>query len=96
MSQFEHDVVLRAVKAIDAVMITVPFLLCWYLYYADKVVSPYYEKGNYLMVALYFALYIIIGRVYDSFLMSSQLISEIVYNQAISAAVCDRGVESCE
>lgn len=89
MSEFKHDVVLRAVKVADAVMITVPFLLCWYFYYADKVASPYYAKGNYLIVALYFALYTIIGRVYDSFLMSSQRISEIIYSQAISAAVCD-------
>lgn len=34
MSKFQHDVMLKIVKIIDLVMITIPFALCWELYYS--------------------------------------------------------------
>ena len=89
MTKFKHDLTLRFVKIIDVCLVTFPFFACWYWYYADKVASPYYAKGNLLIVALFFILYIILGRVYDGFWMSMQRISEIVYGQALAAAVCD-------
>ena len=89
MSKFKHDLLLRIVKVADAVMVTLPFVLCWYLYYADRIVAPFYGRGNVLMIALYFVLYIVFGRVYDAFLMSMQRISEIVYAQFLAAGVSD-------
>lgn len=89
MTRFKHNLILRTIKLLDAVLITVPFALCWYLYYADRIASPYYAKGNYLIVALFMVLFIIFGRVYDAFLMSTQRISEIVYAQFLAAAVSD-------
>ena len=65
MSKFKHDLLLRIVKVTDAVMVTLPFVLCWYLYYADRIVAPFYGRGNVLMIALYFVLYIVFGRVYQ-------------------------------
>lgn len=89
MKMFKHDLALRVVKILDALMITLPFLACWYLWYADRIAAPYYARGNVLIVALFFILYIVIGRVYDGFWMSTQRISEIIYSQALAAAVCD-------
>ena len=89
MSKFKHDLLLRIVKTINAAMVTVPFALCWYLYYAGRTASPFYAKGNLLVVALFFVLYIVFGRVYDAFLMSMQRISEIVYAQFLAAGVSD-------
>lgn len=77
MTRFKHDLILRIIKTLDAVLITVPFALCWYLYYAKHIASPFYAKGDYLVVALFFALFIIFGRVYDAFLMSMQRISRL-------------------
>lgn len=34
MSKFKHDLLLRLIKLVDAVLMTIPFALCWYLYYA--------------------------------------------------------------
>ena len=70
MTRFRHDLILRMIKLLDAVLVTIPFAMCWYLYYAKRVASPYYAKGDYLVVALFFVLFIIFGRVYDAFLMS--------------------------
>lgn len=89
MTRFKHDLILRIIKIVDAVLMTVPFALCWYLYYAKHIASPFYAKGDYLVVALFFVLFIIFGRVYDAFLMSMQRISEIVYAQFLAAAVSD-------
>lgn len=89
MTRFKHDLILRIIKTLDAVLMTVPFALCWYLYYAKHIASPFYAKGDYLVVALFFVLFIIFGRVYDAFLMSMQHISEIVYAQFLAAAVSD-------
>ena len=54
-----------------------------------RTASPFYAKGNLLVVALFFVLYIVFGRVYDAFLMSMQRISEIVYAQFLAAGVSD-------
>ena len=89
MTRFRHNLLLRMVKVLDAVMLTIPFAMCWYLYYAKRIAVPFYERGSYLMVALFFVLYIIFGRVYDAFLMSLQRISEVVYAQFLAAAVSD-------
>ena len=89
MTRFKHDLILRIIKIVDAVLMTVPFALCWYLYYAKHIASPFYAKGDYLVVALFFVLFVIFGRVYDAFLMSMQRISEIVYAQFLAAAVSD-------
>lgn len=89
MTRFSHDLILRMIKLLDAVLVTIPFAMCWYLYYAKRVASPYYAKGDYLVVALFFVLFIIFGRVYDAFLMSMQRISEIIYEHFLAAAVSD-------
>ena len=89
MTRFKHDLILRIIKIMDAVLMTVPFALCWYLYYAKHIASPFYAKGDYLVMALFFVLFVIFGRVYDAFLMSMQRISEIVYAQFLAAAVSD-------
>lgn len=89
MTRFKHDLILRIIKIMDAVLMTVPFALCWGLYYAKHIASPFYAKGDYLVVALFFVLFVIFGRVYDAFLMSMQRISEIVYAQFLAAAVSD-------
>ena len=89
MTRFKHDLILRIIKTLDAVLMTVPFALCWYSYYAKHIASPFYAKGDYLVVALFFVLFIIFGRVYDAFLMSMQRISEIVYAQFLAVAVSD-------
>lgn len=89
MTKFKHDIVLRLIKILDAVLLTVPFALCWYLYYAERIASPFYARGDMLMVALFFVLYVVFGRIYDAFLVSSQRISEMVYAQFLAVGVSD-------
>lgn len=85
MTDIKHDLILRMVKALDAVLLTIPFAVCWYGYYAPRTYSPFYEKGNWLVVALFLMLYVVFGRVYDAFLVSMNSMFEIVYSQALAA-----------
>ena len=85
MSRFQHDVMLRVVKLLDIFLITVPFAVCWFFYYAEHIHMTFTGMGHLCMLALYAILYIILGKVYDAFLMSMQRVSELVYSQIRSA-----------
>lgn len=89
MSKLKHDVTVRVAKAVNPVLLTLPFAVAWFHYYASRLASPYYYWGNWVVVALFFFLYILFCRVYDGFLISINRISEIVYSQALASAISD-------
>lgn len=89
MTKFKHDLLLRIVKCGNVILITLPFFLSWYLYYADRLASPYYAKGDYLVIALFFVLYYAFGKIYDGFLISYSRISEIIYSQSLAVCFSD-------
>ena len=80
---------LRFVILLNTVLVTVPFALCWYIFYADRVVVPFYNRGNWMIVALFMILYVIFARVYEAFLISLNRISEMVRSQALSLLFSD-------
>ena len=89
MSKFQHDVMLKIVKIIDLVMITIPFALCWELYYSYQVYAKFGWKGNWAMIGLFAVLFFLLGKVYDAFWMSMQRVSELVYGQILGAMATD-------
>lgn len=89
MSKLKHDVTVRVAKALNPVLLTLPFAVVWFHYYASRLASPYYYWGNWVVVALFFFLYILFCRVYDGFLISINRISEIVYSQALASVISD-------
>ena len=84
-----HNTALRAVKLLDAVFLTIPFGVCWYLVYADGLSEPYFQKGNWLVIALFFVLYVTYGRIYEGFRLTLSRISEMLMSQALSALIAD-------
>lgn len=89
MERFKHDLALKIVKILDAILLTIPFALCWLLYYGERIAQPYYSKGNAVIIALFLFVYIVLGKVYEGFLVSMNRISEMVYSQALAALVTD-------
>lgn len=87
MSKLQHDVSVRAVKAVNPVLLTLPFAGAWFAYYASRLASPFYYWGNWVVVGLFFLLYITFCRVYDGFLFSTMRISELVYSQTLAAVI---------
>lgn len=90
MSNFKHDMLLRIVKTLNVVLAAIPFLVCWELYYGDRVYGvPYFWKGDLVILLLFVILYSIFGRIYDAFLVSLNRISEMIYSQALAAFLAD-------
>ena len=89
MNRLRHNTMLRVVKLLDAVLLTIPFGVCWYLAYADNLAEPYFQKGNWLVIALFFGLYVTYGRIYEGFRITLSRISEMLMSQALSALIAD-------
>lgn len=89
MGSLSHDIPLRIVKLLNIICITIPFSCCWYGYYAKQVVSPFYRRGNLLMIAIFMILYFMFGKVYDAFLVSLNQIAEMIYSQILAVLVAD-------
>ena len=70
-------------------MITIPFALCWELYYSYQVYAKFGWKGNWAMIGLFAVLFFLLGKVYDAFWMSMQRVSELVYGQILGAMATD-------
>ena len=89
MEGIKHDVTLRLVKVLDAVLITIPFALVWLFYYAERTWSPFYQKGNWAVIGLFLLLYAVFGKIYDAFLVSMSRMFEAVYSQSLAALFSD-------
>ena len=87
MSKLKHDILLRSVKLSNAIIITTIFAVCWFCYYSDRISYPFYKRGNYLIILLYFVIYIIVGRLYEAFVISMHRITEMVYAQFLSVGI---------
>lgn len=89
MSKVRHDVALRFVKTIGALLIALPFMGCWFCFYSQRVHVPFTVWGNLAVVGLFILLYVRLGKIYDAFVISTQKISELVYGQILAALVAD-------
>ena len=89
MNKRKHDISLRLVKAINVVIVTGCFTAVWYGYYANTIVSPFFNKGNWAVILIFALLYIALGRTYDSFLISYNRISQIIFSQSLAVAISD-------
>ena len=85
----KHDIGCRAVKFFAIVLATLPFLVCWYAYFADSIPMPFFNRGNWVVIALFVALYISFARVYDAFWISVNKASELAYSQILSVLIAD-------
>ena len=88
-SKFKHNLALRTVKIMNVILLTVPFMLCWFLYYGSRIRVPYYRTGNFLIIILFMVLYMVFGRLYDAFVINLSKISEIIYSQFLAVSFTD-------
>ena len=85
--QRKHDGLLRLVKVINVVLMTIPFALAWHWYYNPQSALPYQTKGNLLVVVIFVALYCTYVNVYDGLAISMSRAAEIVYSQGLAAFI---------
>ena len=74
---------------LNIILMTLPFAGAWYSYYGKLIISPYYNKGNWLVVFLFAVLYVVFGRIYDAFSISRTRATELAYSQSLSALISD-------
>ena len=89
MKNLKHEIDLKAVKTIDAILVTVPFAACWFLYYMPLIIKEENFISQYLIIVLFFLVYIMYGKVYDGFLVSYNRISEMIYSQVLAFLITD-------
>ena len=89
MKKWQYNTLLRIVKVTNPILLTIPFGVCWYLAYADAVASPFYNKGNWLVIALFPILYVTYGRIYEAFVISLHRNSEMVIAQILATLISD-------
>lgn len=89
MQDYKHDLFLRAVEALNVVLLTIPFIVCWYFYYAPRLYSPFYRKGNWAVIALFMIIYLTYAKIYDAFSVSLSQILEMIFSQGLAAFITD-------
>ena len=86
---WKHDVPLRIVKSINVILITIPFAVCWVLYYSQHTATLFARNAQIYVIILYILLYAWLGRVYDAFLVSYNRLSEMIFSQMLAAMIAD-------
>ena len=80
---------LNIIKIIHTVIVVIPFLICWFLYYEPITATATSRKVSTLVIAVYiFILYTWCLKL-DGFRASLMNVSELVYAQIISIAMAD-------
>ena len=52
MSKFQQDVMLRIVELLDVTLVMMPFAVCWFFYYAERIHVPFTWVGHLSILAL--------------------------------------------
>ena len=89
METMQHKLLLRFVKILNIALATLPFGVCWYLVYAPQMAQPYYNKGNWAIIALFCVLYITYCQIYDGHRISLSRISELIGSQLLALLLAD-------
>ena len=79
-----HDVSTKIFKLINIILMTVPFIVVWYMAYADLLWVRFWKRGHWLVSLLFVILYFTIGRIYEAFRISYTSKGEMVYSQMLS------------
>ena len=84
-----HKLQLEILNAIDLLLLTMTYGICWYAYYGDEIFTPFYDLGNEIMVALFAILYYFISHLYHGYRVSISRISDLVYSQTLAVFFAD-------
>lgn len=60
------------------------FTVIWYQFYSNALMTPFYLKGNYIIVALFLVLYVSFCKLYGGFALTVNRIAETIYSQFIA------------
>ncbi len=89
LKTIKHDLGLRLAKGLNILCMTIPFAFIWYEYYASRTYSPFYNKGNWAVIAIFMVIYVVYCKVYDALTISINQSSEVIYSQMLAVCIAD-------
>lgn len=86
----ENRVLVRFVKLLDVLAITVVFAFVWRFFYGETVyLQPFYHRGNVVVILLYAIFYYYLAHLYQGFYLHLSRISELVFAQTLAAVIAN-------
>jgi len=89
MSKIKHRILIDIAKLIDLLIMTVPFIGCWVLFYAKDIYRPLNWFGNIMIIIAYSIILLVMLRVYDAAMISLHKASEMFYSQTLAFLISD-------
>lgn len=89
METNSYRLILRLTKLCNVVLMTVPAVLFWWIWYAAEARFGNRGLSLSLITVAFVMLYMTYGRIYESFLVSLVRISEMVYSQCLALLMSD-------
>lgn len=89
MNNLKHVLGLRFLVLLNICLMTAPFAIAWFSYYASRLYSPFYFWGDWIVIGVFAIMYMILVEIYEGTNISLYQISEIIYSQALSAFIAD-------
>ena len=86
---FTKELLTRLIKLANPLLMTLVFGWIWFMFYADNIVDPFYDQGNWAVIILFGIIYTSYARMYDSFMISMAKRSEIIYSQSLALLIAD-------
>jgi len=74
-------------KFLLPLLTTLSFMVIWYLFYSNEILIPFFRKGNWLVVLLYFFIYYVISSQMGAFNMGRVSRGDIIYSQILSCMI---------
>lgn len=87
--EFLHGLTLRGIKVLNAALMTMPFAVCWLLFYASRTAHPFYFWGHVLVFFIFFVIYVTYVRIYEAFRINLSRVNELVYAQGLALIFAD-------
>ena len=77
------------IKILNTVLVAVPFLLCWFLYYEPITLTTESKQVSVLVIMVYSTIFYSLCLQLDGFRASVMRIPELIYSQIIAIALTD-------
>ena len=85
----KRTIPLSLIKIINTIIVVVPFLLCWFLYYEHLTFTTSSRQVTALVIFIYTVIFYTLCLKLDGFRASIMRITELIYSQIIAVAITD-------
>lgn len=76
-------------KFVNTILMCIPFILCWFLYYESKTMTANSKQSSVLFLFCYICGYYILCNRLDGYRYSLHRVGELIFSQIIAAGVTD-------